>query len=86
MGFFFANAVVNPMSRIVGKVYQIPAFAGHLNAFCSAERGCVLKRDGAPRRYRYRFSDPLLEPFAVMTGLSRGLISAEVLEQLVQTS
>lgn len=68
-GYFAAADVRKPMSRIMKKRYEIPSFARHLNSFCQPERGRVLRKEGAKHRYRYRFSDPLMQPFVIMKGI-----------------
>lgn len=68
-GYFAAADVRTPMSRIMRKRYEIPSFARHLNRFCQPERGCVLRKEGEKHRYRYRFSDPLMQPFVIMKGI-----------------
>lgn len=72
LGFFAAADIREPMFHIMGRPYAIPAYAPHLKAFTEVERGPVLKREGPERRYRYRFADPLLQPFVVLTALSEG--------------
>jgi hypothetical protein len=67
------------MSRIMGRRIQIPQFARHLKDFCKTSRGAVLTKTGPARRQRFRFSDPLLEPFVVMQGISKGLITTEMI-------
>ena len=57
-GFFKAADVKEPMSKIMGKRYEIPSFAKHLSDFCDQSRGSVLKRIGAKRKYSYRFTSP----------------------------
>ena len=57
------------MSKIMQKRYEIPSFARHLNSFCQLERGNVLKKEGEKHRYRYRFSNPLMQPFVIMKGI-----------------
>jgi Cdc6-like AAA superfamily ATPase len=79
-GYFPASSVRGPLSKIVGKSYDIPAFAQHLKDFRLAKRGPILQRTGFPRRYRYRFENPLMEPFVVMKGINRGLIKPEILD------
>jgi hypothetical protein len=66
----------------MGKPYRIPAFARHLSKLCETGRAGVLEKTGERRRYRYRFTDPLLEPFIVMNGLAEGLISPSQLAAL----
>ncbi|MBI3822813.1 MAG: hypothetical protein HY289_09055 [Planctomycetes bacterium] len=34
----------------------------------------MLERIGLPRRYRFRFRNPLLQPFVIMEGFAQGLI------------
>ena len=82
LGYFSAADVRDPMSWIMGRPIQIPQFARHLNDFCEQGRGPVLQKTGPSRRQRFRFLDPLLEPFIIMNGLSRGLISADILDQV----
>ena len=57
------------MTAIMKKNYDIPSFARHLASFANAERGSVLKKSGVKRRFRYRFTDPLMQPFVIMKGL-----------------
>ncbi len=75
LGYFAAVDVRSPLSKIMKKAYEIPAFSQHLNAFCESSRGPVLQRIGTARRYRFRFVNPLLQPFVVMNGIKTGLIS-----------
>lgn len=72
---FAAPDIREPLSRIARRRYDIPAFARHLNELSSEGRGPILMRSGAERRYRYRFVDPMMQPFIVMHGLAEGLIS-----------
>jgi len=76
LGYFTAGAVRRPMAAIMGKPYEIPAFARHMNEFCSSERGAILEKIGTRRNYRYRFRNPLLPPYIVMSGIAQGLISS----------
>lgn len=84
LGYFPAANVRGPMSKIMGRPYDIPAFSQHLNDFCDAKRGAVLQKTGHPRRYRFRFVNPLMEPFVVMKGISRKLIEADALDALAE--
>ena len=58
------------MRTITGKRYEIPSFQQHISEFCDSKRGPILRRTGTPRRYRYRFVNPLMQPFAVMQGFT----------------
>src|SRR6266446_4941125 len=74
-GFFYAGAVRKPMSDIMTKPYDIPAFSPHVSAFCQEDRGPILRRYGTPKNYRFRFKDPLMQPYVIMRGLDSGLIT-----------
>ncbi len=82
LSFFRAADVGAPLTEIMGKKYEITSFALHLKKFCSEERGNVLVKTGKKRGYRYRFRNPLLEPYVIMRGLADGLIEGGVLERL----
>lgn len=71
LGYFAAADVRAPLSAIMGKPYDIPAYARHLNDFCEA-RGPVLEKKGIERRYRFRFLNPMMQPYVVMRGRSKG--------------
>jgi Cdc6-like AAA superfamily ATPase len=82
LGFFTAGSVRDPLKVIAERRLDIPAFSRHLSQFLEPERGAVLIREGAPKRYFYRFSDPILQPFVILKGVSEGLISEEDLHML----
>lgn len=75
LGYFAAADVRAPMREITGRNYGIPAFARHLNEFCRERRGKVLQKIGTPRRYRFRFRNPLMQPYTIMNGLDSGLLA-----------
>lgn len=79
LGYFTASGVRRPMSFITGRPYDIPSFARHLNRFTEASRGGVLQKVGEPRRYFYRFANPLLQPFVILNGIAKDLISEDAL-------
>jgi Cdc6-like AAA superfamily ATPase len=85
MGTFAAQDVRAPMKVVTGKPYEIPAFAQHLNEFSEARRGNILKKQGENRRFRYRFTNPLMPPFVIMKGFSDKKVTTEVLKQLADS-
>ena len=76
-GYFKAADVKKPMSQIMRKKYEIPSFAKHLNDFCDLSHGCVLKKEGVKRKYLYRFTSPLMQPFVVMKGILDGRVDED---------
>lgn len=82
LGYFPATAVRDPLSRIMGKPYDTPAFAKHLKAFMDLERGAVLQRTGPTRSFRFRFRDPLLQPYALLAGIANSIIPSDYVDEL----
>ena len=81
LGRFQQSAVAPPLNRIIpGKNYQAATFALHMNAFTEPDRGSVLQRCGTARNYRYRFDDPMMQPYVILKGLEEGRLNDEVAE------
>ena len=81
LGRFQQSAIAAPLNRIVpGKNYQASTYALHMNAFTEPGRGCVLQRFGTVRNYRYRFADPMMQPYVILKGLKDGPLTDEVAE------
>ena len=81
LGRFQQAAVAAPLNRIIpGKNYQASTFALHMNAFTEDVRGGVLQRFGTARNYRYRFADPMMQPYVILKGLNDGRLNDEVAE------
>lgn len=82
LGYFTAGAIREPLKVIAERYLDIPAFARHLKQFLQPERGSVLQREGEPRRFFYRFSDPIMQPYVILNGLAEGLITDDQLQQI----
>lgn len=81
LGRFQQSAVTAPLNKIIsGKNYQASTFALHMNAFTDVDRGFVLQRFGTARNYRYRFADPMMQPYVILKGLQEGRLTDEVAE------
>lgn len=76
-GYFAAADLVVPLSHIARRPYDIPAFSRHLHALANANRGHTLQRKGSDHRYRFRFANPLLQPYVLMRGLVEKTIEAD---------
>jgi Cdc6-like AAA superfamily ATPase len=77
-GFFAASDLRDPYSAVVGEAKDIGHYNPQLEQLCEG-RGQVLTRTGAPYRWRYRFSDPLMEPFVLLRGIDDGLVTPSAL-------
>lgn len=84
LGCFSPASVRGPLREITGNtLIETSAFASHLTKLRSPERGPVLARVGEMRRYRYRFINPLLQPYVIMHGISANRIRADVIDRLI---
>jgi Cdc6-like AAA superfamily ATPase len=81
LGYFTSGSIRDPLELIAGRRIEIPAFSNHLSQFLEPQRGAVLQREGSSRRYFYRFSDPIFQPYVVLNGLSQGMITDEQLRR-----
>ena len=84
LGFFTSGSIRSPLAVIAEREIDIPAFSNHLSQFLEPARGSVLHREGTSRRYFYRFTDPIFQPYVVLTGLRDGLITHDQLRELGQ--
>jgi hypothetical protein len=82
LGWFYPREVRGPLELILKRTYKIEAFARHLHAFCDEARGPVLINDNRSVRPRFRFENPLMQPFVLLRGLAKGDISVEDLKIL----
>jgi Cdc6-like AAA superfamily ATPase len=73
-GLFAPGDVREPLSRILGKELRTTEFARHLERLSDTARGNVLQKHGAGRTARFRFVNPLLQPYVAMRGVSEGLV------------
>jgi Cdc6-like AAA superfamily ATPase len=74
LGWFYPRNVRAPLRRILGKDCKVEAFARHLHSFCEPDRGPILKKDCDSARPRYRFVDPIVQPYIIMRGLAEKMI------------
>lgn len=83
-GFFTATDVIGPLSSIVRAKKRHAHFQRHLTEFLTEKRGKVLVRRGTRRQYRFRFNDPMMQPYVIIRGIQEGLISPEARKRLVE--
>ena len=62
----------SPLSKVTGEAMKISQFGPHLKELATS-RG-LLYRDGDKRKYRYRFRNPLVQPYVLMRGVNEGRI------------
>ncbi|MEX5219608.1 MAG: hypothetical protein NW701_17395 [Nitrospira sp.] len=81
LGYFAAVDVRDPMEQIMKKPYDIPNFARHLNDFCEESRGPLLQKTGSAHRFRFRFINPLMQPYVIMHGVTDGKVPLPLLDE-----
>lgn len=82
LGYFAPADVRDPLRQLTGRPYDYPQFVRHLKQFTSLERGEVLEVVGQSRKWRYRFADPLLRPYVVLSALANGTLDFPTLYEL----
>ncbi len=78
LGFFNARDVREPIRAITQKPYEIPGYGTSLHLLTDPKRSSILEKRGGSHRWRYRFRNPLMEPYAIMYGLSHQLIDEQI--------
>ncbi|MFC1658459.1 ATP-binding protein [Candidatus Omnitrophota bacterium] len=78
-GTFQVRDVQEPLRMVAGKEHKLTDFIYHIGKLCSEERGNVLEKEGRPKRFRYRFKNPLLKPYAILRGISTGILKEDLL-------
>ncbi len=82
LGYFSAGDIRIPLCEIMGKSYDIASYSRHLYEFCEPARGPILQRTGVKHRYKFRFINPLMQPFIIMQGRVTNLIDRQKLESI----
>jgi hypothetical protein len=81
LGRFPAANVEAPLSKVVGKEMKIPSFAFHLNELSGPDRGDILRKTGRAGKFRFRFNEPMIQPYIILKSLADGIITNHILEK-----
>lgn len=80
LGYFRPFSLKRPLKHM-GHALDVPAFASHLNKFASEERGSILQKTGSDRQWRYRFRNPLMQPYVILRGLADGDVDVAMVDK-----
>ena len=82
LGRFQQTAVSLPLEKILPgrQILRRHFRAFHMNEFTGQKRHRLLERSGQAENYRYRFTDPMMQPFVILKGLQDGRINDEIAE------
>jgi Cdc6-like AAA superfamily ATPase len=76
-GYFTAANVRDALERIQETQREIATFVTHLDRFCKPEKGGVLQSSGPKHQRRYRFHNPLMQPFVIIRSLGDDVITID---------
>jgi Cdc6-like AAA superfamily ATPase len=82
-GFFTPTNVIEPLNSILHERRRHAHFDRHLREFITERRGNVLIRRGDERQYRFRFSDPMMQPYVIIKGIRDGMIDDDTRKRLL---
>jgi len=75
-GFFSAANVIQPLSKIRKRSVTYGNFQRQLTEFVSEGRGQILIRRGRNRQFRYRFRDPMMQPYIIIKAIRSDMIDS----------
>jgi hypothetical protein len=81
-GYFTAKQVQKPLTNILKKAIGIDGFNPNLKELSSDKRGDVLQQIGSERIYRYRFTNPAMQPYVIMKGIQDGFLDEKATSAL----
>ncbi len=79
-GYFAPIQIAEPLAALVGKRREVAHYIDQLHKLATPERGNVLQRSGEKRGYRFRFRDPMMQPFILMKGVAAKVLSPDAAE------
>jgi hypothetical protein len=82
LGYFQPTDLRTPLSALLGKEAPVSLFGQHLKTLCEDDRGHLLEQVGSARKFRYRFAEPMMQPFILMQGRRDGLITRQQVDEL----
>jgi Cdc6-like AAA superfamily ATPase len=82
-GFFTPTSVIEPLNAILHQRRRHAHFDRHLREFIAEKRGNILIRRGDERQYRYRFNDPMMQPYVIIKGIRDEMINDEIKKTLL---
>lgn len=83
LGYFAPADLQRPLASILNvDQVKVSLFGQHLKNLCEVDHGKILEQVGVARKYRYRFTEPMMQAFILMTARAKGQISREQINQL----
>ena len=76
-GYFSPADLRAPFSALIGEQVGVERYNPHLVRLAE-ERGQILTQVGENRKHRYRFTDPLMEPYVLLKGIDSQMITPDL--------
>jgi hypothetical protein len=73
-GLFTPTSIIEPLNTILKERRRHAHFQRHLSEFLAERRGRILIRRGDARQFRYRFADPMMQPYVIIKGIRDGMV------------
>jgi Cdc6-like AAA superfamily ATPase len=83
-GFFTPLSVCKPLTKILCRDTEVAISMSqdHLKKFITMERANILVRKGANRAFKFRFRDPMMQPFVIIKGIAQQMIDKNAIDVL----
>ena len=83
LGYFQPADLQRPLASILGVTEtKVALFGQHLKNLCMPDHGNILEQVGVSRKFRYRFTEPMMQAFIIMMAREKSVISREQVRQL----
>ncbi|MEM6941808.1 MAG: hypothetical protein AAF755_13255 [Pseudomonadota bacterium] len=81
-GWFTPKDVEEPFSGIMKERRTIEHFNSNLKDFADEKRGKILQQKGTDRSFRFRFTEPAMQPYVLMKGIEAKIIPENAMSAL----
>ena len=86
LGYFAPADLQKPLAAMLQREEtKVSLFGQHLKSLCEPDRGDFLEQIGTDRKFRYRFVEPMMQPFILVQVLRTGQITRQQVNELAAT-
>jgi len=85
LGYFQPASLRRPLSKLLDRDAPVSLFGQHLKHLCQEDHGHILEQTGVSRKFRYRFTQPMMQPFILINARRNELITRVQIEQLARS-